>query len=203
MPSTCKIDRVCRAYDIHDADERLRYRHQKNKDSLRDLEAFLNTRILRQAMEEAGMSVLDGEADQYYHALVAGEDGESVYARSQVETILRDAGVDVAQVQQDFVSYRTVKTHLNDCLGLSTSRLSQPDPGNDRDTIAKLSNRIKQVADKALTRLRSHGIVQITEPRVTVDVTVRCGGCGRRHDLLQFLTVQQTCPCLETDSGTS
>ena len=195
MSTQCKVDRVRDAYGLCNLDSRIRHRRQNEDASLRSLEEFLNQLILLQSMENAGMAVLDGEAENYYRLLT--DDGVTNSARREAKMELRQEGLDVEQVTEDFVSYRTIKKHLNECLRISTSRDYEPDVESERTRLSKLSSRVKTVATKALDRLQTHGTIRIEDPRVSIDIHVRCGNCNRRHDAIDFLHGSGRCPCME------
>jgi hypothetical protein len=145
--------------------------------SLRDLETYVNARVLRAAMEGADMTVLDGQAEDVYHRL-ADEDEGSI-RRREARRHLNDAGVDVDDVMDDFVCYQTVRKHLNECLGVSTSEDYEPDLRTSRNRIGALIARVENVVHTIVERLRSHGELPIGESDVTVAVKVRCTECDR------------------------
>ncbi|WP_227130956.1 rod-determining factor RdfA [Halorubellus salinus] len=195
MSTQCKVDRVRDAYGLSNLEARIRRRRENEDASLRSLEEFLNQLILLRAMESVGMAVLDGEAENYYRLLTDEEVTES--ARREAESELQQEGLDIEQVTEDFVSYRTIKKHLNECLCISTSREYEPDVDSERKRLSKLAARVKTVASKILDRLEAHEAIHIEDPRFSIDIHVRCGNCNRRHDLLEFLHGTGVCPCVE------
>lgn len=188
----CKVDRVRDEYDLYNLDARLEHLHQNEDNSLRDLEAFVDQQVLRRAMEKAGMTVLDGEEENYYRLLTDDEVMES--ARKEAKRELRNAGVDVKQVEKDFVSYQTVRKHLNKCLEIDTSEEYTPDPEKTRNDFAAMQSRVKNVITKTLERLRKYDAIHIDNPTVSININVRCGNCNRSYNIYDFLK-NPVCEC--------
>jgi hypothetical protein len=180
----CKVDRVSEKYGLTAVDDRLRERRERG-DSLRDLERVYNERVLAAAMESAGVDLPGREAATLYRLLTDDEvgPGERVDARSR----LRRAGVDPATLESDFVSYQTVRTHLNDCLGLSTDRETAFGVDVARDTALKLVSRTELVTRQLIDRLRGRGAVTVVAPSVTVSVRVACSECGDEYSFSRLL----------------
>ncbi|SNZ12318.1 hypothetical protein SAMN06269185_1610 [Natronoarchaeum philippinense] len=196
---TCKVDRVRDEYDLYNLDERLCHRYETGDVGVRRLETWINQQLLRRAMERAGMTVLDGEEENYHRLLTDDEVMDSAQDKAKLE--LRDAGVDVEQVTSDFVSYRTVLKHLKSCLNADTSRDYSPDPERDLQQIKKMRTRFANVIEGSLERLAREGEVEIDEPSASVQLKVRCGNCNRRHDVLDLLADSLTCPCQDEENA--
>lgn len=145
--------------------------------SLRELADFFNQRVLRSAMEDAGMQVLDGEAENLYE-LLTGDD-VSVGSRVQAERRLEREGLDVDALTLDFVSHQAVHTYLRKYRGASAPA-SNTTEGTDseRTTIQRLRNRLVAVVTNSLTSLRAKGRLTLGEFDVFVNIQVRCDDCG-------------------------
>jgi len=196
----CKVERVTERYDLHEADERLLRRRENEDASLRELETHLNRRLLKRAMIEQGMSPLDGEVENYYRLLT--DDTVMGTARREARRKLEEAGIDVDGVETDFVSYQTVRKHLNECLDKDTSEEYTPKPDNDLKNIEKLRQRLQNVVEKSVGRLKEYRVIQIGSPEATVSVKVTCGDCGRTYGI-STLFRRRECPCVadETDEA--
>ncbi len=190
---TCKVDRVRDKYDLYNLDARLEHRYRSTDEGVRQLEDWINCQILERAMEKAGMTVLDGEERNYYRLLTNDEVLDS--ARREARGELREASVDVDEVESNFVSYQTVRKHLNECLDIDTSRDYNPDPGADLQQIKKMRQRVTNVIEGSLARLSREDVAHIEDPSVTVSFKIRCGNCRRRHDVIEFLSGNATCTC--------
>lgn len=196
----CKVDRVTDEYDLQELDDRVLRLRENDDASLRSLESYINQWMLKRAMVENGMTVLDG-AEENYHRLLTDDDVMDT-ARREARRELEQAGVDVDELEDDFVSYQTVRKHLNECLDTDTSEEYTPDIEDARDNFNALIQRVKNVVSRTINRFRKYDVVQIGEPEVRVSVKLRCGDCGRTHELHSFLDSPR-CACAdETDQDT-
>ncbi|MFB6197452.1 MAG: rod-determining factor RdfA [Halobacteriaceae archaeon] len=193
----CKVDRVRDKYDLYNLDERLLHRYEVKDEGVRQLERWFNERVLERAMEQAGATVLDGEVQNHYRLLTSDDVMDS--ARRDAKRELRDMGVNVDEVESDFVSYRTVLKHLRSCLDTDTSREYDPDIKRARTRVSKITSRIESVVNGSLERLNDHGEIHIENPTVSVSAKVRCSSCNRRHDAEGFLSDGGVCPCQEPE----
>ena len=201
----CKVDYVSQKHDLDRLEERVRRRRVSEDYSLRDLETYINGRILRAAMIRADMAALEGQAEDYYQRLT--EEDEESLRRKEVRRHLIDAGVDVDDVADDFVSYQTVRKHLNECLDVDTSQEYIPDPNEDRQRLGDLKGRAENVIERTIRRLRKHGAVHIGPPEGVVQLQVRCRTCGRTHSVSEILR-ERECACagntnVKADASTS
>lgn len=155
-----KIDRVSETWGLERIGDRLRER-RADGNSLRDLDPYFSEAVLRSAMESAGMDTLPGEQSYLYRLLT--DDDVGAGKRVDAESRLRRAGRDPSSVTGDFVSYQTVRAHLNDCLDVETTREAHLAVGEARNTGAKhrretaLANRISHSTDDRATRTAGVG----------------------------------------------
>lgn len=163
--------------------------------SLRDLADFLNRRMVRAAMTDAGINLLDGEAANTYRLLT--DDEVTSGERTKVERKLGREGVDVERLRSDFVSHQAIHTYLTDYLGVSLdseTRDSSVEKGID--TIQRLNSRSKAVSEKTVRSLLNQGAVSIGTPTVTVETRIVCRDCNRQYELVEFLE-RGHCDCTE------
>jgi hypothetical protein len=186
----CKVDRVCERWDLTMGDE-LRERW-RGGESLRELETVFNEAVLRAALQSADADVIDGEAANLYRLLT--DDSVSAGQRVDAEARLRRAGLDPTAVTDDFVSYGTVRTHLNECLGIETTRDTRLDPDEGRTTVLKLLSRTESVTERTIARLTDQGSLTIPAPSVTLSLRVACDQCGDEYSFSQLLS-RGGCSC--------
>ncbi|WP_336000754.1 rod-determining factor RdfA [Halorientalis halophila] len=113
----CKVCRILDERDMERYERRLVDQWQADaaqRKGYRQLAEWLNTMMLRREMDRAGLSTLGNEPESKYERLTG--DDETVAA--EVRRDLRGEGIDVDELDADFVSYGVVRTHLTDCLGL-------------------------------------------------------------------------------------
>lgn len=196
--SSCKIDRTAAAYDLPGEAERLEefWTRDDERYSLRDLAAYFNQQLLRAAMKRAGLNPLDGEVDNTYR-LLTDEDvsqGMCMQARNR----LQKQGIDVDQLQSDFVSYGTVRRHLKHCLGTERDQTDTDDDPIETGAqrIAALQHRTVAVTENTLSQLQAAGELATGDIDVLVDITVSCPECGMHASVREFID-NDGCHCEE------
>lgn len=160
--------------------------------SLRELADYFNHRLLQSAIEEAGLSLLDGEVENMYRLLT--DDGVSQGDRTQAQRRLAREGIDVDQLQTDFVSYQAIRSYLRKHRGVEY-------PTNDDDRLETESQNIQRVVGRAeaiarnkLKQLRAADEIEIGTFRVSGTLRVLCGDCGAQYAIDEFLE-QRHCDC--------
>jgi hypothetical protein len=182
-----KVERVIEAYDLKGMDAELaQYWRGEGVErrSLRELATVFNERIVQAAMEDAGMSPLDGEAANVYDLL--SSDDVTTGARTRAERRLDREGVDVAAMRTDFVSHQAIHTYLTDVRGLEHSSKSG-DVESRIETVQRLVGRTRSVSTGVVAGLDDAGAVDIGEFEVTADVYVTCRDCNSRYELTTLL----------------
>lgn len=191
-PCSCKVGRAVRKYDLGAFDAVVRDRHRDGA-SLRDLERFVNERILRGALEAAGTDVI-GDVDDVYDALT--DDDVSAGRRTEVRERLTHAGVDVDALLDDFVSYQTVRTHLRECLDVDTDRREPLTVEDARGTIEWSRSRSEGIVSRTLERLANEGAVDAGDLDVSQVLRVSCADCGATATVDEFVD-RGGCDCGE------
>lgn len=189
----CKIDRVARKWELEDLDDRLLERREAGA-SLRDLETDYNRRVLRAAMEDAGIETLEGEVENLYRLLT--DDDVSVGTRVEAQSRLERNGIDPGSMEDDFVSYQTVRTHLNDCLDVDTRRNAEIDETSAKNVVFKLLSRTESITERTIDRLRSSDLLAVGKPEVTLSLRVACTDCGEEYTFTR-LVERGRCSCYE------
>lgn len=111
----CKVCRVLAERGMERYEQRLIEQWKADRPQrkgYRQLATWLNALILRREMERAGLSTLGDEAASKYERLTA--DDSAIAA--EVRDALQNSGIDVESLENDFVSYGVVRTHLKECL---------------------------------------------------------------------------------------
>jgi hypothetical protein len=192
----CKVGRTAGNVGVRNLDDELRERHREGA-SLRDLERFVNRRILERALENAAPAVI-GDVDAIYDAL-AGDD-VSAGRRTEVRQRLAGAGVDVDRLLDEFVSYGTVRTHLRECLDVETDRRTELSVEDARGTIEWARSRSNGIVERTLERLVAADEVAGGDLSVSGTVRVTCDGCGASLPVEEFLATGG-CACGPSGSG--
>jgi hypothetical protein len=191
-----KLERVCEEYDLPNLGDELEDRWTRpteERDSLRELADIVNRRVLEAAMSSSDLELVDGMVANYYRLLT--DDDVSRGDKVEVETLLKQNGVDVESVLADFVSHQTVHNYLTEEREASFT-IPETDPQEtDLQSIARLRNRIEGVVDDKVGRRRDAGDIQIESYEVLVNVSIICDRCGRESSIETLLT-QGGCNCL-------
>jgi hypothetical protein len=199
--SSCKIDRTAAAYDLPEEAEQLAeyWTHDDERYSLRELAVHFNQLLVRAAMERAGLDPLDGEVENTYRLLTADDVSQGV--RTQARNRLQKHGVDVDQLQSDFVSYGTVRRHLKGCLGAERESTGTDDDPAETGSqhIAALQNRTVAVTENTLSQLASAGELAAGDIDAFVDITVTCPECGMHATVQEFIDTDG-CHCEKATS---
>jgi hypothetical protein len=192
-----KVRRVIDEYELDGAGDDLeRYWLGDGVDrrSLRDLADYLNRRLVRAAMTDAGLNPLDGEAANTYRLLT--DDDVTSGERTRVERHLNRADVDVDRLCDDFVSHQAVHTYLTKHRGVSLSSDSQERPKEKAiNTIRRLNSRSKAVSEKTVESLRNRSELTVGTYRITVDTRIVCRDCNTQYDLTEFIQTGH-CDCV-------
>lgn len=195
---TCKVDEVADKYGLSSLDDRVLRRREQEDASLRALEAYVNQRILRAAMEQAGMRVLEGDPENY-HRILTNDDVMDA-TRNQVRRELEQEGVPLDDVLGDMVSYQTVRHHLKECLDTDTSRNDKPTSRDKAEvTFRRLESRSERVVKRTLDRLRKHDMIDFGELDVSVSLNVTCGDCGHSYSVYETLG-RRRCACRDRET---
>lgn len=184
----CKVGRVVRAYGLEALGVELerRWTGQTGESaSLRELQREFNRELLRVALADAGVVPIEGEAENFRNLLRGSDVDKS--RRVEATRRLENDGVDVEQLQDDFVSHQTIHNHLRNCRDVSV-----PDRHSDAEqraasTIFGLRNRTAVITEQTLTQLGTSGVVSPSTFDVIVDIQAICDECGRSNDVGDLL----------------
>jgi|GEM_PF-3819124 len=200
----CKVRASAVEFGVEDALERIKSERRRGS-SFRDLADEFNTAIVERALdaEDLGDSrsihaamIGDDVATRVYEILrgnsEAGIEGAELRAR------LSSAGVDVSRLEDAFVSHVTMRSHLQDCVGV-TPEESGPTLDHIVNTIRGARTRSLNVIQSSVERARRHDL--ITTGPLTVEMVFRatCQECGDQF-YLSDLIEERECSCAGEDA---
>lgn len=169
--------------------------------SLRSLAEWFNQRLLERALRESDESYVDGEVENMYRLLTSDDVSRGV--KVEVETRLEQAGIDVENLQQSFVSHQSVYTYLTKVRGVS-----KPDETSDESQVEKtdsaiqrLISRTEAVVEKNLESLRNTGRISLNEFSIFIDINVYCHECDSQLSVKELLS-EGGCECDRVDERT-
>ena len=165
--------------------------------SLRDLADYFNKRLLERALIDAGMSALDSDVSTTYRDLT--DDDVSTGVRTDTRTRLDSNGIDVDDLESDFVSYQAIRSYLTEYRGAEYRRLSDEEKvEKDIESIQRLMTRTLSVTEERIEKLTRTGRIDADGVEVLLDVQVLCESCGRQYSVSEFLD-ERGCDCRRTE----
>jgi hypothetical protein len=179
----CKVDRIVERYGLENADPRydsideglLRRWTGDGPDpavGYRRLTDWFNKRLLRRVYDRHGRETLGGRVDNDYEALAGDDD----LIREEVLESLRADGIDASGVRADMVSWGTMRTHLQDCLGGRKETTGSSDW--EREAIRMAQSFAHEKVTGALSSLASGGELDgVSRSTLSVQFQVRCDDC--------------------------
>ena len=167
--------------------------------SLRDLAEEFNRRLVAAAMSDAGMSTLDGEVDNIFRLLT--QDDVTAGTRTEVRSRLERNGIDVDQLERDFVTYQAIRSYLQNERGAEYEETSDEDRlERTSDSIERLRARLSSVCETNLNQLRETDRITLDDFRLFVSVDVLCEGCGSQYTVAELLD-RGGCDCDDSVDG--
>ena len=189
----CKVCRVLDEYGMERYEEQLLEQWQADppqRKGYRQLAEWFNTLMLRREMDRAGLSTLGGEAESKYERLR----GDGTLAE-EVATGLSNAGVPIAQLRDDFVSYGVVRTHLTECLG---AEIDLPSGDWEQEALEISRRHAATKVEEAVRSLRNKGrLAAGGDVDVSVTVELECEHCHTRVPVDRARRREYVCHCDE------
>lgn len=178
----CKVERVSEAYGLAGIDTELRRRREKGA-TLHELADYVNERLTAVTLDAAGVE-LEAEPATV-RAAVDGDESVPPDRRDPIREAVAGK-LDLQRLQTDFISHETVRMHLKDHLGVSTSSGGFDSTEELRETLLALQAQYLDSIESALGRAADRGFV--TGDTFTVYRTrVECDGCSRTYRLEDLL----------------
>lgn len=196
-----KVARLIDEYDLGesfgDELERLWTADDDERRSLRDLAALFNRRLLDRALTAAGVSTVSGEVENLYRLLTA--DDVSSGMRTEARARLERDGVDVDELERDFVTYQAIRSYLTEYRDAEYEEPSANERAeNVLETVQRLRSRLRSITEGSLTRLQSTDRLTLGTFRLFVDIDVLCEDCGAQYGVVNLLE-RGGCDCEPDD----
>ena len=201
---TYKVTRVMDAYGIDPAfGDELETRWTADppeRESLRSLADRFNRRLLTAAVHESTLSTVEGDVKNLYRLLT--DDDVSSGARTEARARLEDHGIDVEQVEADFLTYQAIRSYLTEYREAEYEADEDDAAHVDSvvDSLSRLQSRVHAVARRNLAQLRDAGRISLGTFQVVVSVSVLCEDCNTQYDVVELLR-QGGCECESGDEG--
>lgn len=191
-----KVARVIEKYDLDGMGERLEVAwtgERGERTSLRDLADEFNQAVLEAAIRDTDSVISGSDLESAYQTLTDGDVSSADTMRKQRD--LESMGVDVEQVESDFVTHQAIHTYLTEYRDAEL-----PDQSGDAEQKAamleRLQGRTSTVTKSTIDRLTRNGELADHDYEVFVDVRVICSDCGADYAAGELLR-QGGCDCGE------
>jgi len=197
--TTTKVGRLIGEYELGDNRgarlEALWTGEADGRMSLRALAEEFNKELLEKAMTDANMSTVDGEVDNLYRLLTSGDVSSGKY--TEARNLLEERGVDVGQLEKDFVTYQAIRSYLQNERGAEYKERDDDERlESSTESVQRLKSKVDSVVENTIAQLREAGIISIGDFRVLVNINVHCEDCGKQFQVIELLR-SGSCDCEE------
>lgn len=189
-----KVGRVLEDYDLLSLDKKLDEMwlgtDSQEPYSLRELSDHINKQLLRTAMERADIDPLDGETEETYRILT-DDDIDEIVCENTVRRLERE-GVEVEQLESDFVTHQSVHTYLTKFRNTKRETRERDEVSVGEELEAELTRDAKESLDSFVRE----GRISLGDFELDLDVRVHCEDCTQTYTLEELLS-EGRCNCDE------
>jgi hypothetical protein len=189
----CKVCRVLDERGVDHYDDRLLEEWQADRSQrkgYRALARWLNVTLLRREMDQAGLPTLGGEAASKYERL-RDDDRDS----AEVERMLRREGVGIDALDDDFVSYGVMRTHLLECLDAEYEPAESASDWEAESIRIARDHAGEKITDAVRSLVNKDEIAVGGDVSVRIDAEIECGECEVRAPLRRVRRRGYVCEC--------
>ncbi|PSP94180.1 hypothetical protein BRC91_06920 [Halobacteriales archaeon QS_4_62_28] len=183
-----KVERLIEGYDLNGLGDELVASWTAEGDerkSLRQLATEFNVALVDARLEQAGVTHFDTDGQAIYEAL-SEDNAES--DRATVEARLERAGIDVEELEKDFVTYQAIRSYVKDIRNAEYQTATDEEHiEKQKNTIQRLVSRATSVTEEKLTRLRDTGRISLGNFRLIIDFQVYCRDCDTQKTVSGLL----------------
>ncbi|KZN22582.1 hypothetical protein A4G99_19145 [Haladaptatus sp. R4] len=159
---------------------------QSERKSLRELADEINRQLLTTAVNDAKIGTLAGEIDNMYELLT--DDDVTSGVRTDARRKLQQKGVDVDQLERDFVTYQAVRSYLHNEREVEYEAVTDEERiKRTVDSINKLRSRFTSVCENNLEQLQSQNQISLGDTYLLVEANVFCEKCGSQYPVSELI----------------
>jgi hypothetical protein len=141
-------------------------------------------------MDKAGLPTLGGEAASKYERL-RDDDRDG----AEVERMLRREGVGIDALDDDFVSYGVMRTHLLECLDAEYEPAESASDWEAESIRIARDHSEEKIADAVRSLVNKEEIAVGGDVSVRIDAEIECGECEVRAPLRRVRRRGYVCEC--------
>ena len=154
--------------------------------SLRDCAALFNRRLLEAALLAAGSDAFQRDVETTYERLTG--DGVTAGVRTETRNRLSREGVDVDELERDFVTYQAIRSYLTEYRDATYEGPSDTEKiESDIEHIQRLMARTLSVTEDRIEGLQATGRLDIDSFDVLIEAQVLCQDCGSQYSVTELL----------------
>jgi hypothetical protein len=189
-----KVARLIEEYELPGLGEELeqQWTAEEDRQSLRELTTYFNQQLLKQTLADANVQSLDGEVANTYRLLT--NDDVSTAETTRIQRRLEREGIDVGELESDFVTYQAIRNYLKDYRGAEYTQSKQDPLKREETNIQKLRGRMVSVIEGNVEQLRDNGDLTLGEFQTIADIRIICEDCSSQFDVLELLD-EGGCDC--------
>lgn len=209
-----KIGDLLSKYDLEDYGRELeqRWTHPDpaKRQSIRDLTAELNSRIVERAVEKKtdGLIPVNVSPDEIAELLdgrgsnTAEYDGMNATEVVDFENWLSESDIDPDALKDDLVSHVTLHSYFKDQRGAESphgqTELTPEEAKADKiGTVRDMHNKYARYLQDRFEPLRNRRLLPEAEPDIFVEFNVSCPACGTRYSAIEYIENQGCTECNE------
>lgn len=195
-----KVVRVIEKYNLDNIGqemEKLWTTDAETRMSLRELADYFNCQVLASALADSGEQPLEGEVQNLYRLLT--DDNVSEADRTRARRRLERKGIDVDQLEKNFVTYQAIRSYLKEERGAKYTPEEQDRTEIEGENIQKFRGRLRKMVDSKLEQLRANGDIVLDDFRLFTNINVLCETCGTQYEIDELLN-RGGCGCQEPSS---
>jgi hypothetical protein len=145
-------------------------------DGYQALTTWFNKRVLKRVYEQQGRETLSVRLESEYEVLT----GDDELGREELAADLATDGLSVDELREEFVSWSTMRRHLNDCLEASKER-RQSTSNWELDSVDFARNKTVEKTNAALKSLATKNqLPDADKANIEVQVKLSCPECPTR-----------------------
>lgn len=204
-----KIVRLIDKYDLNemamDLEAKWTRRDQQSRYSIRDLETYFNTAIIKSVFNKVGAVPSDFSAEEVYEIL--SSDDANIADLEFLRTWFEERGVDPQELAEDFLSYHSIYVYLSEKRGVNPPDTLESSPEEVKqqsiDRIDRLNRRVQKVCEKTISTLQNADVLPSGDLPVRVSFDVECPECMTRSSITTYM-YHEGCPvCSKEETQSS
>lgn len=201
-----KIVRLIEKYDLNemavDLEAKWTREDQQSRYSIRELETYFNTAIVKSVFNRVGAVPADFSAEEVYDILTS--DDANIADVTFLHTWFEERGVDPDELADDFLSYHSIYVYLREERGANPPATPESSPDEVKqqsiDRIDRLERRVEKVCEKTISTLQNADVIPTRDLTVRTSFDVECPECMTRSSITSYI-YHEDCPvCSEEES---